>query len=205
MRPVPPWHSDAMPIPTQATAKIFQVRDQCPLNSIRQLVKDFFPNASDKSVCRRLNTSLAPPPPEEENGLFIFSSGLNRVRPSPSHICLTSAAASSWVIICVRSLSITSMVQSSVMSRSTLGEILSSQRTLAPALERQSWIASCSDADRIAAIVASLRGRAKLGLQASSRLSKPIRRPNLGRSVLVVVVEELVEVEVVIGAIIVTR
>jgi len=195
-----------MPIPNQATAN-FQDCDPCPWNSIRQFVKDFFPNASDRSSCRSPNASLVPPPPEEEEErlLFIFSSGLNRVRPSPSHVCLTSAAASSWVILCVRSLSITSMVQSSVMSRSTLGEILSSQRTLAPALERQSWMASCSDADRIAAIVASLRGRAKLGLQASSRLSKPIRRPNLGRSVLVVVVEELVEVEVVIGAIIVTR
>jgi len=37
-----------------------------------------------------------------------------------------------------------------------------------------------------------------LGLQASSRLSKRIRRLNLGRDVVPVIVEELIEVEVVV-------
>jgi len=46
-----------------------------------------------------------------------------------------------------------------------------------------------------------MRGRAKLGLQASSRLSKRIRRLNLGRRLFVV--DEVEEVEVVNGAVVV--
>lgn len=80
------------------------------------------------------------------------------------------------------------------MSVATLGVSLASRR-FASAEERQSW-SCCSDADRIATIVASIRGRAKWGLQASSLLSKRIRRLNLGRR-LVVVVEELIELVVV--------
>jgi hypothetical protein len=45
-----------------------------------------------------------------------------------------------------------------------------------------------------------MSGRAKLGLQASSRFSKRIRRLNLGRWLVVfVVVEELVDVEAVVS------
>lgn len=64
---------------------------------------------------------------------------------------------------------------------------------------RGSW--SCSDANRIASIVASIRGRAKLGLQVSSLVSIGIRSENLERvgSLLVVglVGDELVKLEVV--------
>jgi len=62
----------------------------------------------------------------------------------------------------------------------------------------------CSDADRIATIVASIKGRAKLGLQASSRLSRSIRRLNLGRE-LVVLVEVVIEVEVFKSVVVVTN
>jgi len=48
-----------------------------------------------------------------------------------------------------------------------------------------------------------MRGRAKLGLQASSRLSKRIRRLNLGRRLFVV--DEVEEVEVVNGAVVVAN
>jgi len=87
------------------------------------------------------------------------------------------------------------------MSVSTLGVFLVSRR-FASTAERQSGVSCCSDADRIATIVASIRGRAKLGLQASSLLSKRIRRLNLGRR-LVVVVEELIEVVVFKDAVVV--
>jgi len=93
------------------------------------------------------------------------------------------------------------MAQSNVMSASTLGDSDRPGR-LASAAERQAG-SCCSDADRIASIVASIRGRAKLGLQVSSRLSKLIRRLNLGRG-LVVVVDEIIEGEVVSVAVVVT-
>ena len=51
----------------------------------------------------------------------------------------------------------------------------------------------CLDADRIAAIVASIRGRAKLGLQASSRLSKLVRTLNFSRRRFVI--EEVTQYE----------
>jgi len=94
------------------------------------------------------------------------------------------------------------MAHSNVMSVSTLGESVLPRR-FASAEERQSG--SClSDANRIAETVASIRGRAKLGLQASSRLSKRIRRLNLGRRLCdFVVVEEIVDVEVVKDAVVV--
>lgn len=56
----------------------------------------------------------------------------------------------------------------------------------------------------MAPIVASRRGRAKPGLQASNLFSRLTRRLNLGRElVLLVVVEELIDVEVVNGAVVV--
>lgn len=139
---------------------------------------------------------------EGKYNVLSISCVLNRV-PSLSHACLTSVAASSLVVFCVRSLSITRIVQSSVINEKTLGEFRSS-RTLASTLERQTLDSCCSDADRICSIVASIKGRAKLGLQASSRLSKRIRRLNLGRR-LVIVVKEVVEVEIVKGAVVVTN
>lgn len=61
--------------------------------------------------------------------------------------------------------------------------------------ERQPLESCSSDANRIAETVASIRGRAKLGLQASSRLSKLIRRLVLTAEGLLVVVDVLVEDE----------
>jgi len=87
------------------------------------------------------------------------------------------------------------------MSVSILGEFTLSGR-FASTDERQSG-SCCSDADRIATIVASKRGRAKLGLQASSRLSKRIRRLNLGRRLVVVLVEEVIDIEVVVKEVVV--
>jgi len=87
------------------------------------------------------------------------------------------------------------------MRDSTLGE-LSPSRRAQPALEGQPWVSCCSDANRIAAIVASIRGRAKLGLQVRSLRNKRILRLNLGRW-LVFLVEEVVEVEVVNAAVVV--
>ncbi len=87
------------------------------------------------------------------------------------------------------------------MSASILGESVPPRR-LPSTGERQSRTDAEDDNRRIATIVASLRGRAKLGLQASSRLSKLIRRLNFGRSV-IVVDEELIDVEVVSEAVVV--
>jgi len=86
------------------------------------------------------------------------------------------------------------------MSVSTLGDSVLPRR-IASAEERQSG--SClSDANRIAETVASIRGRAKLGLQASSRLSKLIRRLNFVRG-LFVVVDEFIEGEGVVSVVVV--
>jgi len=89
------------------------------------------------------------------------------------------------------------------MSASTFGELATSRR-LASTLERQAWVSCCSDANRIATIVASERGRAKLGLQVSSLLSKRIRRLNLGRR-LVILVDEVIKVEGVNAAVVVAN
>jgi uncharacterized protein (DUF2126 family) len=89
------------------------------------------------------------------------------------------------------------------MSASTLGELTSSRR-LASTPERQAGVSCCSDANRIATIVASERGRAKLGLLVRSLLSKRIRRLNLGRR-LVILVDEVIEVEGVNAAVVVAN
>lgn len=88
------------------------------------------------------------------------------------------------------------------MRASTLGELPNTQ-LLASAEEKQPE-SCCSDASRIATIVASLRGRAKLGLQASSRLSKQIRRLNLGCR-LVVVVDIFIEGEVKVAVVVMSH
>lgn len=85
-----------------------------------------------------------------------------------------------------------------------LGESDPSRRSNARAPVRQSGESCCSDAaDRIASIVASIKGRAKSGLQASSLFSKLTLRLYLGRERVLVVVEELVDVEVVSSAVVV--
>lgn len=91
------------------------------------------------------------------------------ISSSSMQACLTSVAASSSVVFCDCSFSITLITQTSVMSTSTLVELLPGR---ASAPEGQAWTSCCSDNNRICPIVASMRGRAKLGLQASSRLSK---------------------------------
>jgi len=96
------------------------------------------------------------------------------------------------------------VAQSSVINDSKLGEFVPSRRSHEPEPVRQSGVGCCSDANRIAAIVASIRGRAKLGLQASNLFNKRTRRLNLGRKLVwFVVVEELVDVEIVNGAVVV--
>jgi hypothetical protein len=98
----------------------------------------------------------------------------------------------------------TQIAQSSVISDSKLGEFGPWRRSQEPTPARQSGDSCCSDANRIASVVASIRGRAKSGLLASSLFSKLTRRLNLRRELVwLVVVEELVDVEIVNGAVVV--
>ena len=65
-------------------------------------------------------------------------------------------------------------------------------------------MSGCSDANRIATIVASIRGRAKWGLQDRSLFSKLIRTLRLECRLVFVLVEEVIKDEVVKDAVVVT-
>ena len=96
----------------------------------------------------------------------------------------------------------TSVAHNKVMRHSIDGSNprLRSREPASPPFRQSRAESCCSDADRIAPIVASIKGRANWGLQASSLLNRFILRLNLGRDArlrtLVVVDEEVVDVEV---------
>jgi len=79
------------------------------------------------------------------------------------------------------SLSIHLIAQSNVISDPTVVDPPNRRSLTATPVLRQSRASCCSDTDRIASNVASIKGRAKWGLQERSLLSKRIRRLNLGR------------------------
>jgi len=91
------------------------------------------------------------------------------------------------------------------MSDSTVGEFSILRRSSAVVPFRQSRVSCCSEANRRRTTVAAIKGRAIVGLQASTRLRRPIRRLNLGRKLreFDVFVEEFVEV-VIKGAVVVS-